>query len=372
MDPSAERRKQTKSSIYQYIYSSREFVTRQKLSQDLGLSLPTIQQYLAELMEEGLVRLSAEQQKTGGRRAQGLETVPDARIAAGIAVTDSSLRLCAADLHLHELACREISLEPVTRLSALGFTAARELERFLDDFGLDRSRLLGAGIALPAVLSPDGRQVLFAPTLPLQDRHLEDLTASMPCPVRVLNDSSAGGQAEWFVRGGSRSMAYLSLENGVGGAIMLNGVPYTGDNMRSAEFGHMCVEPGGLRCSCGRCGCLEACCSALRIQREMNIPLKEFFIRLDAHDPACEYLWRDMLRHLATAVSSIRMILDCDVVLGGFLAEHLQPWMPQLKEYVSSHSPFGSDAGFLHLGTVRNAVPLGAAYCFISEFLQSI
>ena len=55
------------------------------------------------------------------------------------------------------------------------------------------------------------------------------------------NDATCGGFAEWFMRGNQANMAYLSLENGVGGAVMVGGTVYTGDNLRSGEFGHMCV-----------------------------------------------------------------------------------------------------------------------------------
>ena len=80
------------------------------------------------------------------------------------------------------------------------------------------------------------------------------------------------------------SMAYLSLENGVGGAVLVNGDLYAGDNRRSGEFGHMCVEPGGLPCKCGKRGCLEAYCSARRISDDINITLKDFFAGVERHD----------------------------------------------------------------------------------------
>ena len=52
----------------------------------------------------------------------------------------------------------------------------RELERFIDDNALDRDRLLGVGIALPAVIAPDeSRRITLAPTLHLRDVELQRL-----------------------------------------------------------------------------------------------------------------------------------------------------------------------------------------------------
>ena len=64
-----ERRRQTRSSIYQYLYGTAEFCSKQSLARELSLSLPTVYQNLKELMDAGLVDYSGEQRSTGGRRA---------------------------------------------------------------------------------------------------------------------------------------------------------------------------------------------------------------------------------------------------------------------------------------------------------------
>ena len=81
-----DRRRQTRSSVYHCLYETEGFCTRQMLAQNLGLSLPTIYQNLTELVDSGFVRYSGEAHSTGGRRAAGLEIIPDARIAVGAVV----------------------------------------------------------------------------------------------------------------------------------------------------------------------------------------------------------------------------------------------------------------------------------------------
>ena len=244
---------------------------------------------------------------------------------------------------------------------------------FLDEFGIDRSRLLGAGITIPGVLTPDHQRISFAPTLQLRDVPLSLLTRGIPYPVYVENDGSASGHAEYFVRGRSGSMAYLSLENGIGGAVLMDGALCPGDNARSGEFGHICVEPGGLPCSCGKSGCLEAYCSARRIEERFGVPLEEFFLGVEAHQPDYEALLYDILRHLAVAVHNIRMMFDCDVVLGGFLSEYLQPYLDVLRAYVCALDPFSGSADYVQLSRVRRHItPLGAALYFLRGFLAGV
>ena len=371
-----DRRRQTRSSIYRYIYDAKGFCSRQSLARELGLSLPTVYQNLSELMAAGLVRDSGEQKSTGGRKASGLSIVPDARVAVGISVTEHRLRLAAADLLLNELAYQEADTPPIVRFADMGGLLSRVLEDFLDEFSIDRGRLLGVGVALPAVMSPDSRYITAAPTLRLKDTSLEGLDSSIPYPTYVENDATSGGHAELFVRKNNRNMAYLSLENGVGGAILFGGAPYVGDNRRSGGVGHMCVEPGGLRCTCGSLGCLEAYCSPRRILNAFGVSLEEFFSVLERRGPRYEEyeaLWDNMLRHLAIGINNIHMALDCDVVLGGTLSEFLAPYLPRLREYVSGINPFDSDAEYVHLSTLRrHTVSLGVALHFITDFLEHI
>lgn len=364
----------TRSRIYRRLYDSPDFCSRQSLARDCEISLPTLHQYLTELFEAGLVRYSGEERSTGGRRVQGLDIVPDARIALGVSVTGQHLRLSAADLRLRELAYRHVEFDLPAHLRYADGAMAGIIEQFLDDFGLDSSKLLGVGVTIPGLISPDGSRITFAPTLGIQDAPLAPLTQGIGYSVHVENDGTASGRAESFARRRSRlNMAYLSLEYGIGGAVLINGVPYHGDSAKSGEFGHICVEPGGLRCSCGHQGCLEAYCSAARIETGVGVGLEEFFRGAGEHRPDYEALLFDMLRHLAVGINSIHQVLDSDVVLGGFLSEYLQPYLPTLKRYVQAGNPFGGDAEFVQLSSVpRHITALGAALSFILEFVAGV
>ena len=362
-----------RARIYHSLYQSDKLLTRQMLAEECEISMPTLYQNLTDLMALGLVRYSGEDLPTGGRRAQGLEIVPDARIALGISVTEQHLRMIAVDLRLQELAYRALPIDPVARLKA-GLTLAEIVESFLTDYRIDRSRLLGAGITIPGMLTRDGRRIFMAPTMGLRDVPISPLIRDFPCPVHVENDGSASGNAEYFVQNERRSMAYFSLENGVGGTVILSpGRPYAGTNSRSGEFGHICVEPGGRLCSCGKRGCLEAYCSPRRIREELGLSLPAFFRGVEEHDPEYETLLYDILRHLAIAINSVRMALDCDVVLGGYLSEFLSPYMPILSRYVLAGNPFDRDTDFVRLSRLRRHIaPVGGALYFVQKFISGI
>ena len=114
----------------------------------------------------------------------------------------------------------------------------------------------------------------------------------------------------------------------------------------------------------------RALCAAAR---HFGVTLDEFFQGVAEHNAEYEAMLYDMLRHLAIAVNNIHMTLDCDVILGGFFSEYLQPWLPALKSYVQALNPFYDGPEYVQLSILRRHItPLGAALHFIREFVSSV
>lgn len=368
-----ERRRQTRNSIYRYLFFSDTPHSKQEIVSDLSLSMPTVHQNLAELLKAGLLRRDGTQQSTGGRRAMRLTVAENARFAVGVSITESGLRFLAANLRMQEIAYKKTPRMAICEVDDLGKLLADELELFLDEYGLERSKLLGVGLTLPAVIDSDKGEIVLAPTLQLKDNSLDRITRHLKYPAYVSNDATSAGYAEWFTLSAQRNMAYIFLENGVGGAVLLDGAPYEGVNRRSGEFGHMCVEPNGLPCKCGKCGCLEAYCSTSRISDDLGISLEQFFEELEQQNQDYQKLWQDVLNHLAIGINNIRMALDCDVVIGGFLAQFMEPHLPELRYLAAQLNTFEASADYIKLCRYpKRASTLGVALHFIREFVDFI
>ena len=362
-----------RSRIYHYLYQNTGFCSRQDLARELNLSMPTVHQNLTGLMDAGMVWYSGEQQSTGGRKSNGLAVVPDAKTAIGIYITRRQIQFVACDLLLHELAAAERPFPDAARFLSEGRSVAAELEEFIRESGLDRGKILGVTVTIPGIIDPGGTRLVLCPTMQLKDISLEGLGAGVDFPFHIENNGTSGGNAEMFFWESHENLAYLFLEDGVGGMLNIGGAPYNGDFHMSGEFGHMCVTPGGLRCNCGKLGCLEAYCSNWRISDNLGITLDEFFEGVNAHNAEYTMLWNDYLQHLAIAVNNIHSILDCDVVLGGFMIRYLKPYFPMLKEYVASGGMEGAGAEFLHPGKVEeHPAPRGAALYYIRQFIEKI
>ena len=370
-----ERRRQTRNNIFMEIYRAESAPSKQEIAAKLGLSMPTVHQNLSELLAAGMIRGGETLRSTGGRRALTYIAAPDFRFAVGISIAADSLRIAALDFCRQEIAFHKV-VRPMLREGTADRTAqfiAEELENFLDANKLNRARLLGVGIALPAVINTETDEIKLAPTLHLKGISGRILRDSIPYPNNLENDANAAGYSEWLSLESGGDAAYISLEEGVGGAVLLDGKPFRGMNGRSGEFGHMCVEPGGNRCNCGKLGCLEAYCSAKRISSDLDITIETFFHEIKRGNASYTALWIDFLRHLAIGINNIRMGLDCDVILGGFLAEFLEPDLPELKRMAAELNPVEDTADYIRMCRhPHHAVVLGAALYYLEQYIKTL
>ena len=374
--PLTERRRKTRNRIFKFIYNSEEPVSKQAMALELGLSLPTIHQNVSELLEAGLIKAVETQVSTGGRPPVGYVVVNNVRISIGVSITTNHIRLLASDLKLNHLA--EKSVRKEGGISAdLGEDVKKELELFIEENKLDRDRILGVGITIPGVLDVKKDAVLLSPSMRMKNISLKSLREGCsPYPVYIENDGNCAGYAEWLAMSPQerkKSFAYILLENGVGGTFFINGKTYSGVNHRSGEFGHMCVQPDGPQCNCGGRGCLEAYCSAMRFTTDIDKSIEEFFELVHKGDPASKALWDDVLKHLAIGINNIRMVFDGDVLLGGFVSEYLEEYLPEIKSYVAERNAFGDSGDFVRLGKFpRKAGMMGIAWHFINDYIESI
>ncbi|MCM3873704.1 MAG: ROK family protein [Pyrinomonadaceae bacterium] len=130
------------------------------------------------------------------------------------------------------------------------------------------------GIAVPGLVNRTTDRVIASRDLPStvrEDLHSE-FTKAMGVRVEIENDANAAAYGEYKVGAGrgSRDMFYVTIGEGIGGAIILDGKLWTGASGFAGEFGHITIDTEGLECDCGNTGCLETVASAPNIVRRAN------------------------------------------------------------------------------------------------------
>lgn len=357
------------SSIYHAIYHARR-ITKKELASQLHLSLPTVSQDLAELMEKGLVAHVGHSSSTGGRKPGVLGPVPTARVAAGLEVIHEFARLVVIDLYGTLLLEEQLPV-PFAKTPAYFDALCRWAEGLLRPYSGEQ--LLGVGIAIQGILSPDRTQVSYAQLLE-PGITLAEFQTRLPWPCCLIHDVEAAARAEiWFWQDVDDAI-YLLLNRNIGGALIIGGRVYEGKLYSSGTVEHMCLHPGGRPCYCGRRGCVEAYCSAGALEAQAGMPLPEFFRRLRAGGGPERALWRDYLQELALAIDNARMVVRSDVLLGGHLQAYMTPEdLALLRTGVLEQTFFPVDDLKLRRSQCgEKATAIGAGLLYIRQFLQEV
>ena len=68
------------------------------------------------------------------------------------------------------------------------------------------------------------------------------------------------------------NFAYVSVSDGVGVAIVMNGEVLRGEHHTAGELGHVSLDPNGPLCACGKRGCWEAfACNSATSARYVDV-----------------------------------------------------------------------------------------------------
>jgi fructokinase len=189
------------------------------------------------------------------------------------------------------------------------------------------------GVGVPGSISPQSGVIRNANTLVLNRRPLaEDLGRALGRETRIENDANCFALSEATDGAGEgREVVFgVILGTGVGGGLMVRGRLLKGANALAGEWGHNPLprmrpdEFPGLRCYCGRDGCIETflCGGALAGDYEKRsgerVAAEEVARRADSGDPSALGALDAYRDRLARSLASVVNVLDPDViVLGG-------------------------------------------------------
>lgn len=201
------------------------------------------------------------------------------------------------------------------------------------------------------------------------------LSTKFGIPVYVDNDGQACALAE-RIFGACREVQdfiYLTVSNGIGGAVFAKDKIYYGAFGNAGEFGHVSVAEGGRRCKCGKCGCLEMYAAGPGIVRnyiELGGPgsmdgkkteAKQIAVLAEAGDPVALETFRLEGYYLGKVIAEACNVLNpARVIIGGgvslaflvfekYLLEEVQHsiYLSANRELKIMPSAFGYNGGLL-------------------------
>ena len=322
------------------------------IGETTGLAKSTVSTALTELRRAGMVvdgPLESGRSAGVGRPATAVSLNPEAGTCVGLLFGMYHIQMIIADVSHQVLADKTVQLEPDYSPEVAADVSKRLIEQAYADHGLSPDTLLGVGIAVAGPINPHSGKVLRAGGVPTWAG--VDLRAiferALQRPVLADNESKCSAVAEmmWGAAVGCDDFIFVTLDLGVGVAVVIGGHVVTGVSGAAGEFGHMSIDPGGPLCRCGNRGCLELYASfkeplvhaSRRFGRAMTIDDVIGLARLG--DVGCRRLIEDTAVAAGRGLGIIGTALNPGlIVVGGRMAMAGDILLPPLEQSFNKHT----------------------------------
>ncbi|WP_037914211.1 ROK family transcriptional regulator [Actinacidiphila yeochonensis] len=360
-----------------------------------GLSRPVVTALLDNLVAQGLVAPVPDAAPSGrGRPSPAFRLTRAATCAALVRLHrgPTALTLVTAEGPTPR---RTLDLPWAGRWDEWADAVAALLARAEDDHGL-RARYAVVATPFPVNTAGDGPAFPEPPSTPgahgpespfartlrawRRENPREHLVRVLGRPVRLVNDANlaALGEARYGAAAGSASSLHLSVREGLGAGIVINGRLHQGALGTAGELAHVPVVENGPYCRCGRRGCLatqtpgpglEAAFTRL-YERPLASADADGILR--APDSAAARLLTDLGRLVARPLAGVVTMLNPEVLVidpalhAGHrpfvdgLSTHLAPAAARAPRIVPGDLPDAHAYGALALGDREPAAPYPA------------
>ena len=279
-----------------------------------------------------------------------------APVRVGIAMGSSKARIGLVDIQQQLLATETVEMDTQCSPQEMIERIAKAALGLLEQQGIPMDQCVGVGIGVPGTIDRIQGIVRYSNNMQWENVELvQEMGKYFPIPVRIANnaDCAALGEAAAGAGKGCPDVIMLTIGNGVGGGIILDGEIYEGKGIGGSELGHMVIVEGGEPCTCGRNGCLEAYVSVPALKREAKRAtgkawtVQKIFEGAEAGDAALKEVTEQYVRRLGTGIVNIVNIFRPQLVLiSGEISEQSSAILEPLRTIVKKNR-FGGQKGEL-------------------------
>jgi predicted NBD/HSP70 family sugar kinase len=317
---------------------TRQPVSRADLARASGMQRSTISLIVEELIDENWLLEGPTVRLPRGRRPTFLR-LNDERAIIGVDVRPGQTTVALADVN-GKFGARDTFPTPSD-----AETGVREIVSRIQCVvrSCRGKKIEGVGVSLPGRYNPCTSRLVFAPNLGWRDVDLRGpIAEATGLDVEMDNAANACALAAlWFDRMESvRNLVVLTVSEGIGAGILVNGQLARGMDGMAGEFGHVSLDPTGPLCSCGSRGCWEVFASnraAVRYYLEATleppgITFTDLLARADGGDQDAAESVQKMAHHLGRGMRSIVAGLAPErIVVIGDLTRSWQRYGPILE-----------------------------------------
>ncbi|WP_240633307.1 ROK family protein [Paenibacillus montanisoli] len=347
-----------RTAALQYIRKQGQ-ASRADIAGHTRLSFTAVKNMIDELVSCRLIGEVGYDESSGGRKPLLYKLKEDRFYAIGLHLSVSRIHVAVLNLEGSVKARFETETDPDTLQSdAIVGQLIGCIEEAIRSSEVERSRILGIGMAIPGPLDPFEGIVLSPPNMqglagvPLKRRIADHF--GIETFIEKDADLIALGEYWHGAAQGKQNVFYLDADIGIGSGMILGGKLHHGSPYGAGEVGHGTIHLDGPRCNCGNYGCLEAVASGIAIERrageeirrgaettfreryladENSVSIYTILQEAKSGDPLSNQLLLESARYVGIALGNvIHLLMPEIVIIGGTLAHGYQPYVEQTRD----------------------------------------
>lgn len=354
-------------------------VTKLDISRSLDISITTVSTNITELKKEGIVSDVRSLESTGGRKAMALKINENCRFALGIALTPRHVKLSLINLKKEVIGDIRIRHNKKDIESIIDI-AKENINKILNNKEISIDKLLGIGISIPGTVDSEEGIIKNCYLLGAENYNLKKSFEEFNTTIYIDNEANLSAYYEFLNKKGILSnLLYVSITDGLGLGIIIDGKIYRGSNNAAGEMGHIKITIGGRNCKCGSKGCLESYTSKNVLLEDFNEisnekldDIEEFISLFEKGDKTTKEVLERYFNILGVGIANLTMLLDpSSVVLGGDINILLKENIDFLRSIVYKDNLFtNEEICKIDVTKFKESYLLGAAMVPLEEFLN--
>lgn len=338
-------------------------VSRADLARLMETNRANITFLVNELLDEELVREGAQgSQKVRGRKPTFLYLNSQNSCAVAVDVRASRTFIMITDSigkQIGEVVSFQTALEPEKFVESLGQQVREALNKFAPKATVD-----GMGFVIPGMVDHNSGIVLHAPALKWRNVNLRAPLCREfgEIEIHLENSGKACALSQiWTMHGDSsplNDIVFVSVSDGVGVGVVINGEIVRGKHNTAGEFGHVPLSIDGPRCSCGANGCWEAYISnPATLSRYFgrsvtnrqpqafdvaNFTIEDLIVKARGNDSKALTALHSTARYLGLGLASIVNAVDpLRIFIGGEITEAWDIIEPHVRDAIKERALTG-------------------------------
>ena len=337
-------------TVLLHLIREKQPISRAEIAKVSGLRPGTVSSIVNRLIRKGVIYEGAEGLRAAGANRLFFYINGENAYVMAIDIGVRETIYAVSDFNGRILKQKALITEgkPQEFLESLAAEIKRTIEK---DY--PRVKFEAVGVSVPGLIRRDTGVVAVSPNLEWNNTPVKAiLEEKLKLPVFVENDANAAAFSElWYGPLDEikvKTLLYILVVDGLGTGLIINGELHVGSQIGLGGFGHMCLEPNGEVCSCGRKGCWETLASEsatiARYHRMTNnqdgsmiVSITDLIAKANRGDKKAIAAISATAEYLGEGIASLAHGLSPEIiVIGGDIAAAWNLLEPIIKERVKS------------------------------------